>query len=476
MSVKKNYIYNVAYQILNLLIPLITAPYVSRVLGPNGTGINSLTLSFSQYFILFGTIGISLYGNRTIASVREDERNLKKTFWSIAILQLTTAMTAFFIYFIIFVLRDTGYRLLYIVQGVNILAAAIDVTWFFMGLEQFKKTVTRNTIIRLVALVCTFIFVRTENDVWKYALIFSASTFFGQLVMWYYVPAIVGKPIVIFKEIKKHFWPSVSLFIPQIAIQIYVVLDRTMIGMFAGEAELGYYDNAEKIVKMSLAVVTSMSTVMLPRLTSVFIQKDYAKLREYMNKSFGFINYLSMPMMFGIAAISINFAPFFFGSEFVKSGPLMMVLSLIIPGIAWGSVIGMQYLLAAGKVKEFTISVTAGAVINVAINLVFIPLFKSTGAAIATIAAETTVAVVQLYLARHDLVMRDLFKDFWKYVLSGTVMFVVIKLLNANMNFNAITLILQVSLGGAIYFVLLLILKSEMNQFVLQTVSKKFRK
>jgi O-antigen/teichoic acid export membrane protein len=476
MSVKKNYIYNMAYQILNLLIPLITVPYLSRVLGPNATGINAVTLASTQYFILFGTIGIALYGNRTIASVRENNKELKKTFWSIATLQIITTMTAFFAFMLVFIVRDTGYRGMYIVQGLNILAAAVDITWFFMGLEQFKKTVTRNTIIRLVALACTFIFVKNENDVWKYALIFSASTFFGQLIMWCYVPAIVGKPIIAIKEIKRHFLPSVRLFIPQIAIQIYVVLNKTMLGGLANYAEVGYFDFAEKIVKMSLVVVTSLSSVMLPRLTIVFIQKDYVKMREYMNKTFGFVNYLAIPMMFGIAGISVKFAPSFFGTEYVKCGPLMMVLSLIIPGIAWGSVIGMQYLLAVGKVREFTISVTAGAIINFVINLVLIPSYKSTGAAIATIAAETTVAMIQLYFARKDLVIKDLFKDFWKYMLSGTVMFTVVKVLNMNMVFSPTTLLLQVTVGGLIYFVLLLLLKSEINSYSIQMVTKKFKR
>jgi O-antigen/teichoic acid export membrane protein len=465
-----------SYQIINILIPMITAPYVSRVLGANGLGVNSYTLAITQYFILFGTIGIGLYGNRTIASVKENKKELRITFWSMAVLQFITTMIAFFVYILMFIVRDTDYRLMFIVQGLNILAPAFDVTWLFLGLEQFKKTVTRNTIIRIIALICTFIFVKNENDIWKYALIFSFSVFIGQLVMWYYVPAIIGKPIIVFKEIKKHFLPSIRMFIPQIALQFYVILDKTMIGLLANKVELGFYENAEKIVKMSLAVVTSMSTVMLPRLTSIFIQKDYKKMREYLNKSFGFVNYLAIPMMFGIAAISVKFAPWFFGDEFVKSGPLMMVLSLIIPGITWSSVIGMQYLLAVDKIREFTISVTAGTLINFALNLVLIPLYKSKGAAISTIVGELTVALIQLYLSRKDLSVKELFKDFWKYILSGLAMFIVVKLMNMNTVFSVANLVLQIIVGGLVYFVSLLMLRSEINRYSIQVVTKRFKR
>ncbi|MDF2791771.1 MAG: flippase, partial [Neobacillus sp.] len=358
MSIAKNYIYNMIYQVFVLLVPLITIPYISRVLGSHGVGVNAFTNSVIQYFILFGTIGVALYGNRTIAYKRDNKEELSRTFWSIFLLKLITTGLAY-IAFLIFMLFVNNYQPIYLIQSIYIISAAFDITWLFMGLEDFKKTVLRNILVKTIGAISIFVI--------------------GQLTMWFYLPRTVNRLKVKWRDIRIHFLPAISLFLPQVAIQIYAVLNKNMLGILANTNEVGYFDNADKIIKMVLAVVTAMGVVMLPRVSNMFARGDTKKVKEYLNQSLDFASYLSIPMMFGLAGMALKFAPWFFGIEFYQTGVLMVIISPIVVLIAWSNVVGIQYLMPTGKMRAFTISVTAGAIVNFIFNLILIRPFQSVG-------------------------------------------------------------------------------------------------
>ncbi len=322
MSVAKNYLYNVFYQLLMVIIPIITVPYVAKVLGTYGTGVNAYSFSIAQYFVLFGMIGVSLYGNRTIATVRDDREKLNKKFWEIYILQLITCSIATFVY-IIYVLNFVeSNRNIYLVQSLYIISAAIDISWLFMGLEDFKKTVTRNTVIKIIGVICIFTFVKSIDDLLIYVGILAISNFLGQLVLWGYVGKIINLKFIKFinfNEMIKNLNPMIILFVPQIAVQIYTVLNKTMLGIISTESEVGIFDNSEKIIKITLAIVTSLGTVMLPRISNEFAKGKLEKVNEYIYKSLNFVSIIAIPMAFGIAAISKEFVGWFLTDEFYKA-------------------------------------------------------------------------------------------------------------------------------------------------------------
>lgn len=475
MSIAKNYIYNVIYQIVTLIIPLITVPYISRALGSNGIGVNAYTSSIIQYFILFGTIGISLYGNRAIAYVRDDKDELSRTFWGIFILKIITSIVAYSI-FVFFLQATNSYQFIFLIQSILILAAAIDISWLYMGLEDFKKTVIRNLIVRILGVVCIFIFVHSASDLWKYILILVLSQFLGQLTLFFYLPKTVKKVKINWSDIKKHFIPSLYLFIPQIAIQIYVVLNKTMLGYLASTNEVGFFDSSEKIIKMVLAVVTAMGVVMLPRISNTFARGDMDKVRDYLYKSFDFASYLSIAMMFGIAGIASELTPWFFGPGFSKVGSVMAIISPIIVFIAWSNVLGQQYLMPIGKVKGYTFSVCVGAVVNFIFNLALIKHYQSIGTAIATVVAELAVTAVQLYWVRKDIEIRRLIKSLWKYLICGLAMYGVSRIIGESMEAGYKTTIVQVTVGASSYFILLFIFKSELNQQLFNSILRILKK
>lgn len=475
MSITKNYLYNLLYQIVVLLVPLITIPYISRVLGSEGVGANAYTHSILQYFVLAGSIGISMYGNRTIAYIKNDIEKLNSTFWSIFYLKIITTSLAFGA-FLIFLNYVNEFHFIFVIQSVYIIAAMFDITWLYIGLEDFKKTVIRNLIVKIISTIAIFIFVQNPEDLWKYVLLLVLSQLIGNLTLYMYLPKTVSFVRVSLKEIFSHLKPTLALFIPQVSIQIYLVLNKTMLGIFGNTHEVGIFDNSDRIVKILLALVTAMGIVMLPRVASTYASGDKGKVNGYLHSSFKFQSYLAIPLMFGLIAIVPNFTPWFFGPGFEDTVNVIMILSPIVLFIAWSNVFGTQYLLAIGKTKLFTLSVTVGAVVNLLLNFYFIPRYFSIGAAIGTLIAEFAVTLVQYIMVRKEIRLKVMFDGFGRFLLSGLVMYLVVWYIGNQINPSMFSTFIQIFVGMIVYIGLLVVFKSDINNKIIGFVLKKVLK
>ena len=454
MQIVKNFIYNVSYQLLVIILPLITVPYVSNILGAEGIGNYAFTYANMQYFIIFGMVGISIYGNRNIAYVRDNKEKLKNTFYSIYTLQLITTTISFILYLIfVLVFNNKGYRWLYIAQGINILAAMVDISWLFIGLEQFKKTVFRNTIVKLVSLASIFIFVKSSEDTIIYTIIIALSSLIGNLTFWLYIPNTIGFKKIKIDRLSLHLKSSLSLFIPQIAIQIYLLLDRTMLGIITDTIQVGYYENSQKIVKVVLTIATAIGTVMMPKISNTVANGNMERVKYYIKNSFFFVSGLSIPLMFGLMGVAKELSPWFFTDKFLGIENLIITSSLIILAISWSNVLGTQLLIPLNKTKEFTISVTSGAVVNYILNLVIIKKFGAAGACISTIIAEFTVTIVQFYLVKDFIKINELIKSILLFIPSSIIMYIVVRIIGNSMGAGISTNIVQGILGAAVYFI-----------------------
>ncbi len=468
-SVTKNYIYNLLYQILVLILPLITTPYISRVLGAENIGIYSYTISIATYFVLFGSLGIALYGQREIAYNQKNKKKYSVIFREIVILRIITMSISVLIFYFIFV-NGNQYQIYYKILTLEIIGNCIDISWFFQGLEEFKKTVIRNIIIKLISVLCIFIFIKNQNDLYLYFLIYVFSTLIGNGSLWLYLPKFLGKVELKELNIFRHLKPTISLFIPQIAIQIYTLLDRTMVGaIISDKSEVGYYDQGQKIVKMLLAVITSMGTVMLPRIANTFATGDRNMVKNYMNKSFNLVFALAFPLIFGIIAVSKAFVPVFFGPGYDKVAILMSVISPIILLIGISNVTGTQYLLPTKRQKEYTISVFCGAIINFIMNICLIWNYGAIGASIGTVIAELTVTLVQIHFVKNDFDFKEIFKSAKNYLFSSLIMFIICLFIETKIKSNLVSTISQVGVGIIIYIIILLLLK---DKFVIGIINK----
>lgn len=454
MKILKNYLYNLSYQLLAIILPLITVPYISKVLGAEGVGKYSLTFANTQYFVIFGMIGLSLYGNRQIAYVRNDSEKLKETFFSIYTVQVITtaiSLTVFLTYTYLF--NNGDYRTLYLIQSINILAAMVDVSWLFMGLEEFKKTVIRNTLVKLISLVAIFIFVKSSDDLIMYTAILAVANLLGNLSLWFYVPEKVGKRYMKAKNTINHIKASMALFIPQISIQVYILLDKTLLGMMTNTVEVGYYENAQKLYKVAITIATSIGTVMMPRIANIVAQGDMKKVRSYIRKSFFFVSATSIPLALGLMAISNELCPWFFTSEFQGIEGLVKVYSVVILIVSWSNVLGIQLLVPMSKTKEFTISVTGGAIVNFVLNLIFLRQYKALGACYTTLVAEVTVTVLQFWYVRKIIPVKRLLRPIIIFIPPGIGMYFIVRTIGNLMGSGIITNIVQVLTGSIFYLV-----------------------
>lgn len=475
-SLKKNYIYNLMYQIITMILPLVTTPYISRTLGAENIGIYSYTLSISAYFILFGSLGISLYGQREVAYNQGEKNKCSVIFWEIIILRTITMIISLTLYYVIFV-NGQQYQLYYKILILELIANCIDISWFFQGIEEFEKTVLRNMVVKLISIISIFIFVKKESDLYIYFFIYVLSLLIGNLSLWLYLPKYLVKIKIGKLHIKRHLKPTLELFIPQIAVQVYTVLDRTMIGtIISDKSEVGFYDQSQKIIKILLTVITSLGTVMMPRIANKFASGEKEKINEYMKKSFNMVFLLAFPMMFGITAVSKAFVPIFFGDGYIKVATLMNVICPIILLIGLSNVTGTQFLLPTKRQKEFTISVIIGAITNFIMNACLIWKFGAVGASIGTVIAEFMVTIVQIYFTRNDFNFREIIKMSKNYIMSSIAMLIVCVFIREKIKNNLISVGVQVTIGIGTYVVCLMIIRDKFIFEIINRFAKKIKK
>ena len=466
-SITKNYIYNLIYQILILVLPLITTPYISRVLGPTNIGIYSYTYSILSYFLLFGALGVSMYGQREIAYIGEDSSKRKKVFLEIIFFRFLTVILALLVYGIFF-MRNSQYGIYYRIWALELVATGFEIGWFFQGMEEFKKTVVRNVLVRVISVTLIFVLVKNEQDLIKYITIYAIADLVGNLSLWAYLPKYFKGVKIKKLNIKSHFAPIILLFIPQIANQIYNMLDKTMIGrMIEDKSEVGFYEEGLKVIKVLVTIVSSLGIVMVSRMASVFASGEEEKVKDYLKKSFQFTFILGVPMVFGIVSISEAFVPIFFGPGYEKTVILMNVLSPVVILCGLSSVMGYQYLLPTKRQKEYTISVFVGIIINFVLNYILILSYESVGASVATVISQIAVCCVQFYMIRKDMSLRELIKVSYKYVIAGIIMLAVCLGIKYFLGIGLKAMAIQIFVGIIVYFISLLLMKDEYLKMLL---------
>lgn len=472
-KVIKNYLYNASYQLLLIILPIITTPYVSRVLGADGVGTYSYTNSITQYFILFGCIGLNLYGQREIAYYQNDIRKRNRTFFELVFLRAITISISLIIFYLAMV-QFSKYSSIFLIQTLDIIASIFDISWFFQGIEDFKRTVLRNFLVRLLCVTLIFIFVKSPVDLPLYVLCYSGTLFLGNISLWLYMPKYVNKNDINGLNIKKHIRPAVMLFLPQIATSLYTYLDKTMIGYITDNtAEVAYYEQSQTIIKTVMTVITSLGTAMMPRIANLFKTNQYEEIKKYMNASIKFVLLLAIPFTFGIMGIAKGFVPWFFGEGYEKVVPNMMVIAPVIIFIGMSTITGTQYLLPLGRQKEYTLSVIAGAMINFILNIIFISIFGSIGAAIGTLFAEFSVMAIQLYILRNEFDLKYIFGLAVKYIIFGLLMFVVVILLSNILSVSIVSTFVEIFVGAIVYGLLLLISKDSIFDILKAKIAER---
>ncbi len=472
-SIKKNIVFSTFYQVLLIIIPFVTIPYISRVIGSSGVGIYSYTNSIQTYFSMFAALGTISYGSREIARNRDNLYNRSKLFWEIECLTIITSFFCIIIWgFVIGFSRD--YRIYFLILALNLFNTMFDISWFYAGMEAFKYTIIQNSIFKILGVILLFMFVKTSNDLALYMIITCVTTLLGTMSMWIYLPKFIQKIKIRNLKIRRHFKETLVYFVPTIATSIYTVLDKTLIGTITNnEDENGYYEQATNVINMTKALTfTSLNAVLGARISYLFSEKRYGEIRRKIDISINYILFMGFGILFGLLAVSDLFVPVFFGQGYEKVSTLIKVLSPLVIIIGISNCLGSQYYNPAGLRAKSAKFIIFGSIVNFILNLILIPKFWAYGACIATIIAELVISSLYLINCDSYLTLKRICKYSWKKIIAGLLMYALtlaITLIKANV---IIIVAAQISFGVLAYVIVLFVLRDE---FVIGAYNNQIR-
>ena len=450
-SVSKNLVFQFFYQVVMLVLPLIISPYLTRTLGSSGLGAYTYSYTIAYYFILFANLGISRHGQRTVAEKIAKKEDYQKAFWSILYLHFLVSAVVAAIYFIFVFIFCKDNKALFLVEGIFVCSAIFDITWFFYGIEKFKSVVIKNTIIKIIEFALIFLFVKSQADLIIYAIIVSSGIFLGQLVL---LPGAlkICKPVFVKKEeIISNIKPMFVFFISVLAVSLYTVFDKVLIGLMVDKSNVAFYEYSNKIISIPLTFITIIGTVLFPKACQLASQNDTAGQKKYINASLLLTSFIGMGTMFGLFSISKEFSIIYFGEGFSECGMIMICMSGLPYIIGVGEIIRSQFMIPYHMDFHFNFCIVANAILNIVLSIALIPVLGVYGAVVGTCAAELFGCSYQLFICRKYLKLKDIFAKLFPFVFIGFFMFGFINILSSFLNEGIVGLIVKV-LSGAFVF------------------------
>lgn len=451
-STKNNFILQTFYQVLILGIPLILSPYLTRVLGSESLGTYSYCHSIATYFSIFIMLGIQTHGCRKIAACKNSEEE-RKMFFSLFFLHLIGSVVVVCLYAMFACTFGARYFSIYLILGLFLLSSVFDITWYYYGKENFKYVVLVNTVVKIAETALIFIFVKNSDGLLLYILIVCSALVVGQAILLF--PILFKhkfyKPS--FDEIKSHLKPLLFLTVSVVAINVYTMLDKTLVGIFVNDhnASVAFYDYSEKIAKLPITIMNVLGTVLLPKMSNLYAKGNKEMMKKTIVQANFFLSFLSCGACFGLMAISRIIMPMYYGEEFAICGSYLMYLCPLIVIIPFGATVRNAYLIPCGRDREYLISLVSGALINLVLNLILIPNIGVIGAIIGTIASEVVALVLQLTFARKDLPVGKFFVELIPFVGFSMLMFVMIVFINNFLEESVTTVLIDILVGGAFY-------------------------
>lgn len=465
-SVRLNIILNILYTLMNTAFPIITYPYVSRVLAPSGIGIVNFFSQVASYCTMFAALGLGTYGIRATARVRKDNTKLSEVV--VELMSINIALTFFVMFFYIllsvFLPQFRNNILLVAINGIAILTAPFSLDWMYTGLEQFSYITKRDFLFKVIAAILIFLFVKNKSDYVVYALILLISNLGTTVFNFIYAHEFIKFRLTVKLRYQQHFKPMLTLFASVLAVSVYSSLDTIMLGFIRGNVQVGLYTTATKIETILLALVNAISAALLPRLSVYVESRNYLKYREILNKSFStiFIITISFCLFFTITAKECVII--LGGKAYINAAFSMQLLMPILVISGFSNITGNQILIPQGKDTYFTRAVSMGALVDIIFNLLLMKKYGAVGASIATLIAEITQMSIQFYYSKSDVLPNINYKSLFKSIFSvilATIVLLIIKQYLINIPL-IISLIIQATIFfGA--FIILLILAQEEN-------------
>lgn len=460
-SLKLNAFLNMVRTFMGLLFPLITFPYVSRILGPVNIGKINFSQSIINYFVMFAMLGVSNYGIREASKVRDDKKRLSKFVKEILILNLISSLIAYIALFFVvtFVKSLSNYKNLIFIFSTSILFTVIGVDWLFYALEDLVSVTFRSCIFQVLSLACLFLFVRKSDDYMNYAVICVISSVGSNIFSLFVSVRFVDYRTKVKLELKKHLKPIMIFFFMTIAMTVNSSIDITMLGFISGDKQVGLYSVATRIVRIVTAVATA-TTVILPRLSYCYAQHKIVEMKEVIANTLYTNICFVLPAIVGLFIISKPIILILSGNEYIDSISILRVLSPTVLFIALSNLTGSHLFMAIGKEKYVIYSIFSGILLNIALNFFFIPIFGGFGAGIATCLTEFSVCFIQLLLVRKFFSVLSL-KPFCQFLIATLLMGILVFYLQKIKISYSYSASISIICGAFIYFLILLVMKNE---------------
>lgn len=462
------------YKLLDALFPLISATYTAHVLLAGGIGKVSYAQNIVQYFVLIASLGIPNYGIREIARRRADKEQTDKVFSELFVINfLSTVLCAIVYYTAVFCLPYFRSRMeISLAAGLLILFNVFHVEWFYQGQNAFRYIACRSFVVKLLSLFALFVFVRTEADYIRYLLIICFSTGANYIVNMVQLKKFNISIRLRGLNLRTHMKPIFILLGTTIAIELYTMLDTTMLGIMCSEESVGYYTNAMKLVKIVITIITAIGGVLLPHLSTCYMQGDYQACSDVVRKVFHVMFFLFLPCCVGLFFVSDVLVVVLFGSSFAPAGETMRIASLLTLTLGFSNLFGTQVLLTFGEEKKLLLCTIVGAVSNVGMNLCFIPRYQQNGAAVSSVISELLVTILCVLFAGKYITL-SLEKDIIvKTVVSTAIMGAVVWFIMQAQMDMLLQLVVAVLAGAAVYLVMNLLLRNRMIKDLLSVVKR----
>lgn len=420
--IRKNFIYNNLLGFTNVLVPIIIFPYISRTFGPEGLGIVSFAISLTASFVMIASLGIPIYGIREIAKVKNDKEQLSKTYSEILLIQVCWLLISLFIYggWIYFSNTFTDEPMIRWISFIHVVGMVGLIYWFYQGIENYKFITVINVLIKLLTIALLYSLVTQKEEYWIYYAIVVGATLLGS-----FISILYSFKYVTFQfrglHFKRHFKAIMILFGTQIAIGIYINLDVVFLKYLSGEEQVGFYTPAKKLVKVCLLVITSLGTVLIPKISQQIQEGKIRETQELISKSIQFVLIISLPVMVLLTMLAPEIILIFAGPDFNDSILLLQYLVPLIIFIGMSNIFGLQILVPFHKEKQLMIAVLIGAAISVILNVLLIPSSESLGAVYAILITELVITVLTFFAARKAIHIGVNFKAIFLYLILATL-------------------------------------------------------
>ena len=423
-GLKRNFIYQLLYQLIILVIPLLQAPYLTRTLGDSSLGIYTYVNSIGYYFVVLSMLGIARHGQRVIASA-SNEIEIRKRFWSLFFDHFVISILITCIYFAFIPLFASNDTIIYLINGMYVASAIFDITFLFYGLENFKNVILKNLFVKILQFLLIILLI---------------------------------------------------LSISAIASTLYTVFNKTLIGIFRPKEEVAYYDYAEKLINVPKSLIAAVGTVIFPRSCTLIINGDFQSVKKYAKVAIFIVGFIAFSSIFGFLSIGQILVNLYYGSEFADTGGLLMCMTPLIFIVGLGEIVRNMYLIPMKKDTPYVICIVINSVINIIFSLILLQFIGSYGAIIGAICAECFGLIFQYWLIRKQLPFKLIIKNLLPTLLIGLVMFIIVYTISFFVPAEWIYLLLLIFIGAIIFcfftIIYIFIFDKELKTLLLYTLQK----